>query len=67
MKRELEKYLDHPDRDRIIAHEMGWTWIEDALDQKTQSAPANADAISIEKGSLIGSGVAHAGAFTRGD
>ena len=35
-RRLLEKYLDHPDRDRIIAHEMGWTWIEEALDEETQ-------------------------------
>jgi hypothetical protein len=39
----LEKYLDHPDRDRIIAHEMGWNWMEDALDEKTQSASDDAD------------------------
>ena len=36
-RRLLEKYLDHPDRDRIIAHEMGWTWIEEALDQNAQT------------------------------
>ncbi|HXM32136.1 MAG TPA: hypothetical protein VN921_00670 [Chthoniobacterales bacterium] len=35
----LEKYLDHPDRDRIIAREMGWTWLEDALDEKDSSEP----------------------------
>ncbi len=28
----LDKYQDHPDRDRIIAREMGWTWLENALD-----------------------------------
>lgn len=28
----MEKYLDHPDRDKLIAREMGWTWLEDALD-----------------------------------
>lgn len=39
----LEKYLDHPDRDRIIAHEMGWTWIGDALDEKAQSASEDVD------------------------
>jgi hypothetical protein len=39
----LEKYLDHPDRDRIVAHEMGWTWIEDALDEKAESGPENTD------------------------
>ena len=37
-RRLLEKYLDHPDRDRIIAHEMGWTWIEEALDEKAKTA-----------------------------
>ncbi len=37
-RRLLEKYLDHPDRDRIIAHEMGWTWIEEALDEKAETA-----------------------------
>jgi hypothetical protein len=29
----MEKYLDHPDRDRIIAREMGWTHLEEALDE----------------------------------
>lgn len=43
-RRLLEKYLDHPDRDRIIAHEMGWTWIEEALDAKTQIPPGHEDA-----------------------
>jgi hypothetical protein len=28
----MEKYLHHPDRDRIIAREMGWSWIEEAMD-----------------------------------
>jgi hypothetical protein len=28
----MEKYHDHPDRDRLIAREMGWTWIEEMLD-----------------------------------
>lgn len=31
-RRLLEKYMDHPDSERLIAREMGWTWIEDALD-----------------------------------
>jgi hypothetical protein len=29
----LDKYMDHPDRNRIIAREMGWAWLEEALDQ----------------------------------
>ena len=28
----LDKYMDHPDRDRIVAREMGWTWVEEMLD-----------------------------------
>jgi hypothetical protein len=28
----MEKYHDHPDRDRLIAREMGWTAIEEILD-----------------------------------
>jgi hypothetical protein len=33
-RRLLEKYADHPDSERIIAHEMGWTWIVEALDEQ---------------------------------
>src|SRR5438105_1958284 len=33
----LDKYQDHPDRDRIIAKEMGWTWLEEALDAEKES------------------------------
>lgn len=32
----LEKYADHPDSERIIAHEMGWRWVEEALDQEEE-------------------------------
>ena len=32
----LEKYADHPDSERIIAREMGWTWLEEALDSQEQ-------------------------------
>ena len=30
----LETVRDDPDRDRIIAREMGWTWLEEALDEE---------------------------------
>jgi hypothetical protein len=30
----LDKYKDHPDRERIVAREMGWTWVEEMLDAK---------------------------------
>jgi hypothetical protein len=32
----LEKYADHPDSERIIAREMGWSWLEEALDRQEQ-------------------------------
>ncbi len=28
----LDKYADNPDRDRLMAREMGWTWLETAID-----------------------------------
>jgi hypothetical protein len=32
----LDKYEDHPDRDRIIAREMGWSWLEEALNEEEE-------------------------------
>ncbi|HZC37000.1 MAG TPA: hypothetical protein VE242_15350 [Chthoniobacterales bacterium] len=32
----MEKYVDDPDRDRIIAREMGWTHIEEMLDAEAE-------------------------------
>ena len=43
-RRLLEKYLCHPDRERIIAHEMGWTWIEEALDERAKQGNEATDA-----------------------
>jgi hypothetical protein len=43
-RRLLEKYLDHPDSDKIIAHEMGWTWIEEALEEKAKQGDEQTDA-----------------------
>ena len=43
----LDKYMDHPDRDRIIAREMGWTWMDDALDEAA-SEKTTADAAQPE-------------------
>ncbi|HBA83355.1 MAG TPA: hypothetical protein DCZ95_04590 [Verrucomicrobia bacterium] len=42
----LEKYIDHPDRDQLIAQEMGWDWIEDTLSESAFSE-AQADAMEI--------------------
>lgn len=32
----LDKYMDHPDRDRIIAEEMGWTHLLDEMDDEDE-------------------------------
>jgi hypothetical protein len=42
-RRLLEKYRDHPDRDRIVAHEMGWSWLEEALDEDAKRTAAHED------------------------
>ena len=44
----LEKYADHPDSERIIAREMGWTWLEEALDE--QEASTRDDATDSKNG-----------------
>lgn len=36
----LDKYMDHPDRDRLIAKEMGWGWLEEALDEEKEENEA---------------------------
>ena len=32
----LDKYMDHPDRDRIVAREMGWTCLDDGLEEEKE-------------------------------
>jgi hypothetical protein len=34
----LEKYAGHPDQERIAAREMGWTWLEEALEADQRGA-----------------------------
>lgn len=34
----LEKYEGHPDRERIVAREMGWEWLEEALEADERGA-----------------------------
>jgi hypothetical protein len=52
----LDKYLDHPDRDHIIAKEMGWSWLEEALDEEEdgsrseKTAPSGPPAEDAEGG-----------------
>lgn len=33
----LDQYMDHPDRDRIIAEEMGWTHLLDEIDDEQEN------------------------------
>ncbi|MBN1672745.1 MAG: hypothetical protein JXR37_17005 [Kiritimatiellae bacterium] len=35
----VEKYVDHPDRERLIAREMGWPELEEAFDQGPMPDP----------------------------
>lgn len=39
----LKKYADHPESERIIAHEMGWTWLTEALDEQEKNPPSAAE------------------------
>jgi len=34
----IEKYLGHPDAEKLIAREMGWEWLDDALDADERGA-----------------------------
>jgi hypothetical protein len=34
----LERYEDHPDREKIVAREMGWIWLEEALEADERGA-----------------------------
>ncbi len=47
----LDKYLDHPDRDRIIAREMGWTRLEEApeAEEEAENDPSKPSAASGEE------------------
>lgn len=47
----LKKYADHPDSERIIAQEMGWKWLDDALAEKeAQEASPKIDKADDEAG-----------------
>ncbi|MHA3771942.1 hypothetical protein ACXR0O_10440 [Verrucomicrobiota bacterium sgz303538] len=45
----LEKYRNHPERDRIIAQEMGWQWVDDALDEQSGAADLSEEADVLEE------------------
>jgi hypothetical protein len=44
----LEKYEGHPDRDKIVAREMGWTWLEEALEADQRGAIPKSGPTEIE-------------------
>lgn len=44
----LEKYAGHPDRDKIVAREMGWTWLEEALEADQRGALSKSEPSEIE-------------------
>lgn len=46
----MDKYMDHPDRDRLIAKEMGWTWMEEALDAREQAAGETGGSLASDEG-----------------
>jgi len=55
----LEKYLDHPQRDQIIAREMGWTqllkgedWSEEVDALLAEESSSNEDAGSSQEGAI---------------
>ncbi|MDQ2919392.1 MAG: hypothetical protein M3R10_05900 [Verrucomicrobiota bacterium] len=45
----LEKYLDHPQRDQIIAREMGWTHLVNSEDWSDEVDALMADEVSSEE------------------
>ena len=48
----FDKYKDHPDRERLIAREMGWTWLEEAIEEEqrrgSESEPVAPETIAPE-------------------
>ena len=39
----MEKYADHPDSEKIIAREMGWIWLLEALEAQEKGEPQEDD------------------------
>jgi len=42
-----EKYRDHPDCEKIVAREMGWEWLEEALEAKERGELPPRDEIEV--------------------
>lgn len=43
-----DKYENHPDRDKLIAREMGWEWLDEALEAKERGAIPEPDPSETE-------------------
>ena len=43
----LEKYEGHPDQEKIVAREMGWTWLEEALEADERGALPHPEKIDV--------------------
>jgi hypothetical protein len=46
----LDKYRDNPDCERLVAREMGWTWLEEALEAKARGALTEDDIYDEDDG-----------------
>jgi len=44
----LEKYEGHPDQEKIVAREMGWSWLEEALEAEERGALPSREPIEVE-------------------
>lgn len=47
----LDKYMDHPDRERIIAKEMGWNWLEEVEEENDDKSDEEPGEEKSESGS----------------
>ena len=43
----LKKYEGHPDQEKIVAREMGWTWLEEALEADERGALPRREEIEV--------------------
>jgi len=45
----LKKYQGHPDQEKIVAREMGWTWLEEALEADERGALPPREEIEVSE------------------
>jgi len=46
----LDKYKDRPDQEKIVAKEMGWEWLEEALEANERGALPKEEKMETKKG-----------------